>query len=448
MRTLFKRYLYVCSILTTALFLTLLWFFVRERMIFDDYMGYLFQIERLNLAIYVGVSAAVMLLLLLGTISLIERRVLERYDRNLTVLRQLLDGEASDTQSLLPELGWLAKEIQRTLGSSAHNLQEAKNRQQHITTIMNEMQEGIVLLNERFHIMFINRQAQQTFALQDLRKRYSFIQLYRNEHMVRALYYLKETGAKTVDLEIDNRIIRASLGMTENGYTIYTKDVTQALQNERLQRDFSANVSHALKTPVTSIMGFAQLIATGMVTDPEQIKTMGETIASKSADLVKLIDDTMQLAYLETTDKQAHEPIAVRPIAQEVLDWFAPQLQTAQLSASLDGDAQAHMHPSHLRELLLNLVENAVKYNRPHGSVSIELDTNPQGRMVLTVADTGIGMEAVHVSRIQERYYRVPSTITGNGLGLNIVDTIAKLYEGQLSIESELGVGTQIRLVV
>jgi len=448
MRTVFKPALYMVAMLTTGIFLVSLWLFVRRYGQQDDYLGYLLQIPLGRMLFYGGLSTGLGLLGLWSVVQWLQRWALDRYDRNQALLRQLVAGETAHIQGLLPEFSWLAKEIQRTLKNHDNSLQAIKNQQQHMYTLMNDMQAGVVLLDEDFYIVFINHQARQWFGLQQLRKRYRFTQLYRNEQLLRPLYYLHETGNTTVDLTLDTRTLRASLGVTDNGYTLYVQDVSQLLQHERLQRDFSANVSHALKTPVTSIMGFAQLIGTGMVTDPAQIQTMGETIATKSADMVKLIDDILQLTYLEHMEQQTYPAVQVQPIAQSVLDGLSSQAQSSQLTLTLVGEATACVHPTHLKELLLNLVENGIKYNVPQGNVCVELSNTFKGQLRLVVKDTGIGMSAADTHRVQQRYYRVPSAIAGNGLGLNIVDTLVKRYGGQLVITSTQGEGTQVTLTL
>lgn len=217
----------------------------------------------------------------------------------------------------------------------------------------------------------------------------------------------------------------------------------------KLRSEFAANVSHELKTPLTSIKGFADMLVSGLVTD-EDSKMRFITMISVEADrMINLINDILKLSELEEV-KIAH-PVSnsdVLLLARETAERLMPAAHEAQVTLHVCGDeAQLPIEQERLRLLFINLIENAIKYNKPRGSVHVTVKHS--GDMVsICVADTGIGIPEEHQSRIFERFYRVDKSRSkktgGTGLGLAIVKHVTALYGGKLNLRSHPGVGTTI----
>ena len=222
-------------------------------------------------------------------------------------------------------------------------------------------------------------------------------------------------------------------------------------RRESLRKEFSANVSHELKTPLTSISGFAELMRDGLV-PPDKVKEFAGDIYRESQRMISLVDDIMRLSKLDE-EKGFPEPenAALRDMASEVLASLEPQAEKRRITMSLTGDrGTVRGVVPVLHEMLYNLVDNAIKYNRDGGTVAVSVK-EAEGGVSVSVADTGIGIPAGEQERVFERFYRVDKShskqIGGTGLGLSIVKHGAQLHGAQLSLESEPGEGTTVTVL-
>ena len=237
----------------------------------------------------------------------------------------------------------------------------------------------------------------------------------------------------------------------QNGALLLFSDVTKDRTAEKMRAEFVSNASHELKTPVTSIRGFAELLNSGLVADEVQREDYLNRILAESDRLSAIIDDILKLASLEEQPAAVPSvPLDVLGAAEAVKEELAPLSESKQVTIETKGDhAMLCMEEDDLMRLLKNLVENAVKYNVPDGSVTVTVEDAPSA-VTLRVADTGIGIAENHLPRIFERFYRVDKgrsrSVGGTGLGLSIVKHIANVYEGQIHIESTVGKGTTISI--
>ena len=222
----------------------------------------------------------------------------------------------------------------------------------------------------------------------------------------------------------------------------------EVAQREDMRREFSANVSHELKTPLTSISGFAELIAQGVVTG-EKAREFSRDILKESDRLLNLIDDIIRLSRLdEGAIGPEREPVDLYALSQSVLDSLRPVAEKQHISLCLKGESAVVPGVSQvLNEMVYNLCDNAIKYNLPGGSVTVTVD--PAGP-TLTVSDTGIGIPEAHQKRVFERFYRVDKShsreMGGTGLGLSIVKHGAMFHNARVSLKSEVDQGTEITL--
>ncbi|MBR5959965.1 MAG: two-component sensor histidine kinase [Clostridia bacterium] len=225
----------------------------------------------------------------------------------------------------------------------------------------------------------------------------------------------------------------------------------EANQREALRREFSANVSHELKTPLTSISGFAELMAEGVV-EGEKVQEFSRDIYKESQRLIVLIDDIIKLSRLdEEAIGPEREPVDLYELSAKVLNDLRPVAEKEKISLDLSG---IHASISGVRqlisEMIYNLCDNAIKYNRPGGNVCVDI-SKTQNEVWVTVSDTGIGIPPEHQKRVFERFYRVDKShskeIGGTGLGMSIVKHGAQYHGARVELESEPGVGTRISLV-
>jgi two-component system phosphate regulon sensor histidine kinase PhoR len=227
------------------------------------------------------------------------------------------------------------------------------------------------------------------------------------------------------------------------GAVILAVDVTESRNAEQMRREFSANVSHELKTPLQGIIGSAELLENGMVKQEDTPRFVGH-IRKEAARLVNLIEDIIRLSQLDEGVQLPDEQVDLLPLCQDVAEILAPSAAEKRISITVSGAGFAVMGVRRiLHEMVYNLCDNAIKYNVPGGSVTIRAEN---GRLI--VSDTGIGIPAEHQDRIFERFYRVDkshSKASGDtGLGLSIVKHAAAYHKAEISLESTPGNGTAI----
>ncbi|MEN6339389.1 MAG: ATP-binding protein, partial [Clostridiaceae bacterium] len=232
------------------------------------------------------------------------------------------------------------------------------------------------------------------------------------------------------------------------GTVILILDVSDKVAAEQMRREFSANVSHELKTPLTSISGYAEIMRDG-VARPEDTKRFAAKIFDEAAQLMSLIDDIIRLSQLdEKTSLPDKTRVDLKAVCEEVCQRLQPQAQRAEVTLTAECEqAEILGIPKILEEIVQNLVDNAIKYNRRQGSVRLTLQRQGDSA-VLRVADTGVGISEDDRSRVFERFYRADRSrskqIGGTGLGLSIVKHSAETHGAAVQLESELGVGTTV----
>ena len=233
------------------------------------------------------------------------------------------------------------------------------------------------------------------------------------------------------------------------GAVIIALDTTEREEREALRREFSANVSHELKTPLTSIVGFAELLKDGMV-PPERAGEFGSDIYREAQRMISLVDDIIELSRLEDESEAPEmEPVDLYGLAEEALEQVRPAAEKLPVTLSLKGESAVIQGVrTALKEMVVNLCDNAVKYNRPGGSVTVTVEKNDAGETRLSVEDTGIGIPYEHQPRVFERFYRVDKShsraLGGTGLGLSIVKHAARMHKARLELWSEPDTGTRI----
>ena len=234
------------------------------------------------------------------------------------------------------------------------------------------------------------------------------------------------------------------------GTVVVILDITEREERENLRREFTANVSHELKTPLTSISGFAEIIQNGIV-KPEDVPRFAGNIYVESQRLISLVDDILNLSRLDEADGQLErEDFDLSALCREVASRLRPAAKKNGVVIATYGDrATINGVKSIVDEMVFNLVDNAVKYNKHNGRVTVNVEDLPSGT-VLTVTDTGIGIPPADIDRVFERFYRVDKShskeIGGTGLGLSIVKHGAAFHNAKVSLESTEGQGTTVRL--
>ncbi len=241
------------------------------------------------------------------------------------------------------------------------------------------------------------------------------------------------------------------------GTILFLFDITKKVEGELMRREFTANVSHELKTPLQSIYASAELLKTGLVPESDREQFV-DRIFKESKRMIQLVQDIIELSELDeenvTTQK---EEVNLYDVVCSSSEHLAPKAKDLNVSVNVElegievSDAVIHSIPTLVHEIIYNLIDNAIKYNKESGTVSVRISRNPKGKIAVSVADTGIGIEQKYVDRIFERFFRVDKShsreIGGTGLGLSIVKHAAKVIGAELDVTSEVGKGTTVEVI-
>lgn len=341
---------------------------------------------------------------------------------------------------------------QQTLHRQARDLER---RQDEFEQITDSMREGLLLLGQDHRILSINPAAQTLFGTDRSCIGRDFLTVDRRSDISAAVDAALTQGHAQLRQQRQGREYQIDLSRIDSGGEVFGAvllafDVTEQAEAERMRREFTANVSHELKTPLTAISGMAEIIKDGIV-KPEDVNGFASDIYRESQRLIALVEDIIHLSRLdEGGDGLKMEPVDLLELARQTARRLEPVARRAEVSIEVKGSpAKVRGVPAVLDEMVFNLCDNAVKYNRAGGSVTISVEPG-EHETVLTVQDTGIGIPDQDRDRVFERFYRVDKShsrqIGGTGLGLSIVKHAAALHDARIDLDSTLGKGTTIRV--
>ena len=330
---------------------------------------------------------------------------------------------------------------------------ELKHKQKEFNAVTRSMSEGLVLMNTGGTILSINPAAAKLLEVTQNCLGADFSVANRNTDIA-ALVEQALTGEKceqTVTLTGGNFLAAASPVRSEGsvfGVVLLLFDVTQKHQAEQLRREFTANVSHELKTPLHAMSGYAELMKNGIVPQRDMI-VFSEKIYSESQRMIRLVEDTLRLSRLDegAADMQ-WMPVDLYDSARSTLQVLSAPAELEGVTIALEGGSTVISGiPQLVSAILFNLTDNAIKYNHPGGNVTLRVEERDQ-EVILTVTDTGIGIPEEHRERVFERFYRVDKShskeVGGTGLGLSIVKHAVLILNAKLELESAVGKGTMI----
>ncbi len=339
---------------------------------------------------------------------------------------------------------------QKQLRAQSDELQRKRDEFEAVT---GNMKDGLILLDVKGRILSINRSAAKLLDTDSRCIGKDILTVNRTLEMQELLR--KAQGGikaeKVMTIGSGKYQLDVSPVDSENeitGYVILLFDVTEKEQAEQMRREFTANVSHELKTPLHSISGCAELLNNDMV-KPEDVKQFTGQIYMEAQRMIRLVDDIIGLSHLdEGADDMKRETIDLYTTAENTIKSLSTEATAANITVTLSGEsAKLSGIPQLIGGIVYNLCDNAIKYNRKDGSVSIDVHTE-DNYAVLTVSDTGIGIPPEHQSRIFERFYRVDKShskeVGGTGLGLSIVKHAAQIHSAQIDLHSTPNKGTTI----
>ena len=403
--------------------------------------------------IAVGMIQPLLIVLIVALIlsGLLARRLSRRIvdPLNSLDLEHPLDNDAYE------ELSPLLKRIHRQHVEIQTQLRELREKTDEFTQITGSMREGLILLDEHGSILSINAAAQTLFGADAQCVGRDFLTIERSHEISAAIQAAVTDGHSEVRAERAGRVYQFDISRITSdgkllGTVILAFDITEQEFAERNRREFTANVSHELKTPLQGIIGSAELIENGMVRPDDLPRFVGH-IHAEAARLVTLIDDIIRLSQLDEGNAMSTEPVDLLAVSQEAAENLHDAAAARDVTVSVTG--QPSVIPGVRRllyEVVYNLCDNAIKYNRGGGRVDVTVAADA-GSSSITVADTGIGIAPEHQGRVFERFYRVDKSHSkasgGTGLGLSIVKHAVQYHHGRIKLESTPGTGTTIRVV-
>lgn len=364
-----------------------------------------------------------------------------------------IDLDNPDISENYEELGPLLHRIHQQNIKIKGQMENLRRSREEFSIITENMSEGLIIIDKDAEILTYNRSAAHMLRSSGGRTEGSVLKLNRSEPFRKAVNKALSGKNATTYLDEGNSVYEiianpASDKDEVTGAIIIIMDVTEKERGETLRREFTSNVSHELKTPLTSIYGVSDMLASGLV-KPEDVAGFAGTIKEEASRLISLIDDIIKLSRLdESTGPQQMETIDVFETARDAVNRLSVKAQSANVELSLSGEPSEIVGVQHiLDEIIYNVCENAIKYNRPGGFVRISV-RNDDDESLITVSDSGIGIPKADRERVFERFYRVDKShskeIGGTGLGLSIVKHGVMYLGGRVELESEEGKGTVV----
>lgn len=348
----------------------------------------------------------------------------------------------------------------RRLDSHQAKIQHQKlllqKRQKEFDTIISKIKEGMILLDDQARIVSINAEALKLFQINDDWHGRFMMEVSRDLTLKDLIDQGLKGKKKEANIGIENNHYRVLVRPTTDnnrvtGLVVLLFDVTDQLQMEQLQREFTANVSHELKTPLHVISGYSELLANQMVPN-EEVPQFADKIHKESERLVKLVEDIINLSHLDEQEKLPQETVNLYDLTQKVLEGLQAKADKKHIQINFNGEeAILRGNPVLLNSLVYNLCDNAITYNHEKGQVNVTLKNSPD-TITLEVSDTGLGIAEKDKKRIFERFYRVDKSrskiVGGTGLGLSIVKSALDFHNGSIKVDSHLGQGTTMTVLL
>ena len=391
-------------------------------------------------------------ILLIAVLAIVLSSVLAgRMAKNIVEPLNQLDLEQPLKNDVYEEISPLLHRIHRQHRQIAEQMEKLRHKAEEFQQITSHMQEGLVLLDGEGTILSINPFAMALFETDADCIGKGFLQIDRDSSMRNAVNDALDKGRGYARLHRNGRDYQFDLSRIQSdgtviGVVVLAFDITERLNSEQMRREFSANVSHELKTPLQGIIGSAELLESGMVKAEDEARFVGH-IRKEASRLVSLIEDIIRLSQLDEGVALPTEDVDLLSTAEEVKAILETSAAEKNVSINISGSGfEVQGVRRMLQEIIYNLCDNAIKYNVPGGSVEIHVENK-----MLTVSDTGIGIPSEHKDRIFERFYRVDKSHSkqsgGTGLGLSIVKHAVQYHKANIELDSTPGKGTTISIL-
>ncbi len=355
------------------------------------------------------------------------------------------------------------QELEERVGKLKSDLATVRTEFEKAQTILEPMTEELLAVDSAGRIQTINRAAEQTFGIslsESLGKPYlEVIRFAAVSDLLNQTILTGKACSAEINLFLDGerffdaRAVPTKSGASSGGAVLYLHDITRMRRLERVQREFVANVSHELRTPLTSIQGFAETLLDGALLDNEHNREFVETIHSQAVQLTRLVDDILDISFMESGVRHGErKPVSLTDIVGTCVKELQPKAKKMDVLITAHVPAETVMvsgYESELKRVIINLLENAVKFNRQGGSVTVSI-WQDAGKVLLEVKDSGMGIAPEDLPRIFERFFRAEKGRSrdkgGTGLGLAIARQIVEFHSGHIEAESASGQGSIFRM--
>jgi two-component system phosphate regulon sensor histidine kinase PhoR len=419
--------------------------------------------EMINNIIFVLLATIIATLLL---VTYFVNRELKPLDEVSTFAQKIATGKFGSELTMIreDEIGELVESLNQMSRQLKTFFNEMDHKNSELTSILSSMNHGVIAIDDENYIVHLNEAAKKLLGLssQDDLSGKNILEVYRESFMYDLMVKLDETGMDKARFESrlnDDQIIRVSVNpMIENkseitGHIIVLEDITLVKNLEKMRRDFVANVSHELKTPITTIKGFIETIQENEIRDQETLDRFYNIIFEESNRLSRLVSDILVLSQLENSQgiQKEEELLNIRDEMHQIFDLLGigAKLKDIELLFSGNENTKIRFKPDEFRQMMINLVDNGIKYSDPNGKIDVHVDESDD-QIAITVSDQGLGIPKKDIDRIFERFYRVDKSRSkekgGTGLGLAIVKHIIINNNGTISVESRVGTGTTFYL--
>ena len=404
-------------------------------------------------ALFVGMSPAIWAIIFVAGIlsfllsSKMTKKIVEPLNK--------IDLENPTENNSYEELSPILTKIHKQHKQINHHIDELRRKAYEFEQITSSMSEGLILIDDKGKILSINNACKKIYAVKTDVIGSNFLSVDRTNQMGKAIkdafaglhsdFVTQKSGCEyqfnVNPIETDGKRL---------GAVILAFDITEKAFAERNRQEFTANVTHELKTPLQSIIGSAELLENGLV-KPEDTGRFVGNIRKEASRLVDLINDIISLSQLDEKYELVTEVVNLREVANEVVEVLIGSATKKNVSLKVIGnDCEIHGVRRYIYEIIYNLCDNAIRYNVDDGKVTIDI-RQESSQKVIVVSDTGIGIDTEHHARIFERFYRVDKSHSketgGTGLGLSIVKHAVMYHKGKIEVESQLGKGTEIKVV-
>ena len=416
------------------------------------------MMENILLVIFTTILATILL------ITLMLNRELKPLDEASAFAREIASGKYGQQLSMIrkDKIGELVESLNQMSLQLNHSFTEMNRKNAELTSILSSMNHGVIAIDQENQIIHLNDAARKALDITAEEKVIgkNILAVYREAFIPELMEYLKNEESERTSFESRihqnqimrvyiNRIVEAENNSISNGHIIVLEDITLLKNLENMRRDFVANVSHELKTPITTIKGFIETIQVNKIDDPQTLERFYSIISEESDRLSRLVSDILVLSQLENKGgfERKFEHLQLNREITQIFDILKLSAEKKEITMKVSGDESITLNfvPDEFRQMMINLIDNAIKYSEPGKKVEVIM-AQDDVEVRIEVKDQGYGIPEKDIDRIFERFYRVDKSRSkekgGTGLGLAIVKHIVYNNRGKIAVNSKVGEGT------